>query len=199
MVSSDYSTGHSTHTFDRTNVIPLLQTPRFSHTLGSPGPKTHTSSHLFVRAVETTLTVLSTSRRQTSLVFRNTRDVCNVLSVYIGSFNDQSKDPDISSLSLRASKEELSVSFNDQDRAPDDPFHVQDSQCAPCDLSTSSPFSQVFPRLDIRFSTEPLQIPFDFLSSAHQNPVRIPPSRPQVYSRRSLMIICGRFSRHTMR
>ena len=88
-------------------------------------------------------------------------------------------------LSLRVSKEGLSTSFNSQDQAPDDPCHVQDSECAPCDVfSTSSPFSQGIPRLVIRFSTELRQIPFDFLSSDHQNPVRIPPSRPQANSRK---------------
>ena len=65
---------------------------------------------------------------------------------------------------LRASKEELSVVLNT--------------------FSTLSPFSQVLPRLTIRFDTEPRQMSFDFLSSAAQNPVHVPPSSLQVYSRK---------------
>jgi hypothetical protein len=45
-------------------------------------------------------------------------------------FNAQAKASDIHLLSLRASMEELSASFNAQDQAPDDP-HAQDHPCAP--------------------------------------------------------------------
>jgi hypothetical protein len=48
----------------------------------------------------------------------------------------------------------------------------------------SSPFNQVLLRLSVRISTEPRQMVFDFLFSAHQNPVRIPPSRPQDFLRK---------------
>jgi hypothetical protein len=72
-----------------------------------------------------------------------------------------------------------------QDQTPDETCHVHDSQCDPCDLfSTLSPFRQVLPRFPIRFSTEPRQMPFEFLFSTHQNPVHIPPSSLQVYSRK---------------
>ncbi len=39
---------------------------------------------------------------------------------------------------LRVSIQKLSVSFNDQDQAPDDPHFVQNSQCSLCDLYFSS-------------------------------------------------------------
>jgi hypothetical protein len=56
---------------------------------------------------------------------------CAVFSQYAASLQDQSKAPDIHSLSLRASTEELSDSFNVQDQVPDDSY-TQDHQFAPC-------------------------------------------------------------------
>ena len=47
----------------------------------------------------------------------------------------QSKDPDIYSLSLCVSTEDLLSSFNTQDQTPDDPYtYTQDRQCAPFDF-----------------------------------------------------------------
>ena len=47
-------------------------------------------------------------------------------------------DPSVLSFSLSLHRhpyvKDLTVSFNSQDQAPDDPSYVQDSQCDPCDL-----------------------------------------------------------------
>ena len=111
-----------------TNFAPLLQAPRFPHTLGALGPKPHAAYQLFLRAAEAALGVSFNAQAQASdIPGISSRDA---LSVYFGSFNAQSKAPDIPSPSLRASIQELSTSFNAQDQAPDDPCHVQDSQYA---------------------------------------------------------------------
>ena len=98
---------------------PLLQDPRFSHTLGALGPKPHAACHLFLRAAEAVLDVSFNTQSQVPDIPGISS--LNALSVYFGSFNAQSKAPDILSLSLSASIQELSASFNAQDQAPDDP------------------------------------------------------------------------------
>ena len=42
----------------------------------------------------------------------------------------------------------------------------------------------MFPRFPLQVSTDPRQAPLDFLHVVHQTPVRIPPSSPQVNSRK---------------
>ena len=109
----------------------------------------------------------------------------NTFDVYFGSLDSQSKVPDIPSPSMCVSIQELSVSFNSQDQAPDDPCHVQDPQCAPHDwFSTSSPFSHVFPRLSIWFSTVPCQVSVDLSPSAQDNPVHTPTTGLHPFSRK---------------
>ena len=189
MVLSDYSAGHSAHPFARHQFYTPHSSSQVSHTLGALDPKTHVVCSSFVLRRPSSV-VLSTPspRRQTSLVFRPH----NALSVYCGSFNAQSKVPDISSPSMRASIEELSASSNAQDQAPDDPCHVQDSQCAPRDwFSTSSPFRQALPRLTIWISTDPCQVSFDRLPSAHQIPVRTPTTNLQSFSRKEFHVHSG--------
>ena len=94
--------------------------------------------------------------------------------------------------SLFSSIEELSVSLNSQDQPPDDPCHVQDSQCAPCDwFSTSSPFSQVFPRFPTCLSTDPCQVSFDFPPSSHQIPVHTPITGLHPFSQKEFHVHSG--------
>ena len=122
---------------------------------GVHDPKTHAVSHLFARPKEDDLDV---------------------------SFNTQSHTSDIPGISTT---EELLDSFNVQGQVPDDPSYVQNTQCTPRDLfSSSPPFSQVFSRLTTPFSTETRQMSFDFSSSAHQIPVRTQTTSPQAYSRK---------------
>jgi hypothetical protein len=59
---------------------------------------------------------------------------------YTLSLNATQNDQDISSLPLRGLKQELSASLNTQSQASDDPFHAQDSSCAPRDSLYNSPF-----------------------------------------------------------
>ena len=75
---------------------------------------------------------------------------------YTLSLNTTQNDPDISSLPLYDLKQELSASLNTQSQAPDDPFHAQDSSCAPRDSLYNSPsISQEFQMLPTRIFTVP--------------------------------------------
>ncbi len=62
---------------------------------------------------------------------------------YTASLQTQDLAPDIQLVSLYAYMEDLSVSFNTQDQAPDDSY-VQDRRCAPCIPRKDS---HVLPRL----------------------------------------------------
>ena len=75
-----------------TNFTSLPQAPRFSHTLGTLGPKPHASSQHFLRAAESTLGVSFNAQSQAPDIPGISS--LNQLSQYLGSFNTQSKTLD---------------------------------------------------------------------------------------------------------
>ena len=102
MVLPDYSAGHlehpsARHQFYPTNLIPLLQVPRF-HTLGAPGSKAPAFAQRFVRAEEAALGVSFNAQSQAPDIPGISSRV--VFSCYTASLQTQSKDPDIQLLSL---------------------------------------------------------------------------------------------------
>ena len=105
-IDSHQFAGHLAHPFTQHQFYPLLQAPRFLHTLGVLGPKSHPPSQLFLHTPEVDLGVSFNAQSQVSDIPGISSH--NALSLYLGSFNVQSKAPDIPAQSLRASIQELS-------------------------------------------------------------------------------------------
>jgi hypothetical protein len=131
--------------------------------------------HTYLRAEDSTLGISFNAQSQAP-------DIPNISSraaiiEYTLSLNATQNDPDISRLPLRGLQQELSVSLSTQSQAPDDPFHAQDSSCAPRDSLYNSPsISQALQMLPTRIFTAPFlpqTVSQDLTDLTHLPPSRI--------------------------